>query len=305
MYTAMESSSPSCLFGSSTLYSKPSTHSFDDSDLSDAEMHDDLADSAFVRVGSTEDDSSSQSEKADSPIMGKGLRLGAGLRDSRAMDVVDAESWKCSESGSLFKSREPWATSHPSDSRSSLVFNDKEAVSGFIFDPDLGFFGDDELDSSPSWSSPPWSPTPISIPRSAPTSTTRPIDIPMPVSATKPRLDRKRRKTGFFRDHIKLSFPRASCSSVQREETFTCSSPPPSTNHQPMRSPVMAEVVTYGDTSGRSTSWARRGRFGGRLSSRTRKKLAAFFTRKIIRGIHITGCILRRYLTTSCNCVVG
>jgi hypothetical protein len=171
---------------------------------------------------------------------------------------------------------------HASDSQSSLIFNGKGVpAGGFIFDPDLGFFGDDELDSNPSWSSP-WSPTPLSIPHPnnlLPTST-KPIEIPMPVS-TKPRPDRKRRKTGFFRDHIKLSFPRASSSFVQREETFIRSPTDPSTNHQPMHSPVMAEVVTYGDTSGRSTSWARRGRFGGRLSSRTRKNWLLFSPGKL------------------------
>jgi serine/threonine protein kinase len=268
LYTAMESSTPSvesCTFNDSALYSysKPSSFEYSDEDMDDG--------NEFVNVDSADEDSSSQSERAESPI------IGGGARDSRAMDV---ESWRCSDSGSIYKSNKPWTSASGSDSQASLIFNDNNdkapAAGGFFFDPEMGFFGDDELDSPPSWPNS-WTPAPrpseIEI---YPPSSTKPIDIPMPVT-TKPRQDRKRRKTSFFRDHIKLSFPRsspsASLSSVQRDETLVYPPTPPLSTHQPICSTLMAEVVTYGDTSGRSTSWARRGRFGGRLSSRRKNWL--------------------------------
>ena len=37
----------------------------------------------------------------------------------------------------------------------------------------------------------------------------------------------------------------------------------------------LAEVVSYRDVSGISTSWTRRGRFGGRLTTRTRRETSA------------------------------
>lgn len=276
--TAMESSSPSeesCTFiDDSELYSKPS--SFDE--FSDEEMHDDAQ---FTRVDSAEDDSSSQSDRADSPIMGN---LNLGVRDSRAMDIVDSESWRCSNTSSMYKTNNnPWTTAHGPDSQASLIYtndstndndNDKSCTGGgFYFGPDLGFFGDDESDLTPSWPNL-WAPAPHTTDIYLPSST-KPIDIPMPVSS-KARTDRKRRKTGFFRFP-----PRASSSCVQREDTFVYPPSPPAPDHQQMCSTVMAEVVSYGDTSGRSTSWARRGRFGGRLSSRTRKNWLLFSPGKL------------------------
>jgi hypothetical protein len=187
--------------------------------------------------------------------------------------------------GSMHRTDNPWTSPHDSGSQSSLMFNDKGAAGGFTFDQDLGFYGDDELESNPSWTKH-WKLPVFSAPCQnndsfiPPNSRTKPIDIPMPASS-KPRLDRKRRKTGFFRDQLKLSFPRSSSSSVQREKTFISPPSPPTTNHQPLSSSLMAEEVTYGDTTGHTTTWARRGRFGGRLSSRTRKNWLLFSPGKL------------------------
>jgi hypothetical protein len=288
MYTAMESSPPSptsCLFSSSTLCSKPSTSipAFDDSDLaSDKVMRDDLITMPYVREDSAGEDSSSQSERVDSPVLGFGSA--SSVADSKTNENVDEESWMYSDTGSVHRREDPWTSTHAFDSPSSVMFNSKDGARGFIFEQNLGFFGDDEFEQSPSWPKP-WM-LPI-IPDSSqnncspsPESRTKPIDIPMSASA-KPRPDRKRRKTGFFRDHIRLSFPRTSSSSVQREKTFLTPPSPPTTNHQPLSSSLMAEAVTYGDTSGHCTSWARRGRFCGRLSSRTRKNWLLFSPGKL------------------------
>jgi hypothetical protein len=60
---------------------------------------------------------------------------------------------------------------------------------------------------------------------------------------------------------------------------FTPSSP--SNKPQAFSTNNMAEVVSYGDTSGLSTSWTRRGRFGGRLTTRTRKNWLLFSPGKL------------------------
>ena len=55
----------------------------------------------------------------------------------------------------------------------------------------------------------------------------------------------------------------------QRENAMIFSPSSPSPKPQVLSVADMAEVISYGDMSGLSTSWTRRGRFGGRLTTRT------------------------------------
>ena len=144
----------------------------------------------------------------------------------------------------------------------------------FIVNPTLDFFTQEQR-TSPVYENPPralsWTPADLS-PVSTFFSPSRPIDIPAPATSRQ-RGERKRRTGGFFREHIRLTFPRQSPPSEREDAVvFSPSSPPPE---------PQAGVVSDGDASGLSTAWTRRGRFGGRLTTRTRKNWLLFSPGKL------------------------
>lgn len=68
---------------------------------------------------------------------------------------------------------------------------------------------------------------------------------------------------------------------LRNARTPWSSPPPPSPKPQTLSTNNMTEVISYGGTSGVSTSWARRGRFDGRLTTRTRKDWLLFSLGKL------------------------
>ena len=82
------------------------------------------------------------------------------------------------------------------------------------------------------------------------------------------RGERKSRRGGCFRHHVRIYFPRQSDSS-QRKAALV--SPPlvPTRPQANSTNNMAAEVVSHRDTSRFSTSWTRHSRFGGRLVPRT------------------------------------
>lgn len=253
-------------------------------EATDAEMRDDLVDCPFIRVDST---SPSSSSERDSPILRGRLTL-SGVRDSRAMD--DSESWR----SSFYQASRPMSVAN--DNAFSLVLDEAAHLNtgALTFDPTLDFFSQEQrtspLNEKPSWAFP-WTSADLSsssheydAPSSSSSVSTfftksKPIDIPTPATS-KQRGERKSRRGGFFRDHIRLTFPRQSDSS-QREDSLAFSPSSPFCKPQALSTNNMAEVVSYEDTSGLSTSWTRRGRFGGRLTTRTRKNWLLFSPGKL------------------------
>ena len=163
----------------------------------------------------------------------------------------------------------------------------------FPFDPSLGFFGQEQrtspVNEKPSWALS-WTPADLSSssdeydkPSSSSVSTfftlSKPVDILAPPTS-KQRGERKSRRGGFFQDHLQLSFPRRSDSS-QHEGILVFSPSSPSPEPQTLSTNNMAEVVSYGDTSGLSTLWMRCGRFGGCLTTRIRKNWLFFSPGKL------------------------
>jgi len=290
VYTAMEASaielSPSARLFADFAKTPVREYARHNMDETDAEMRDELVDSPFIRVDSASQSSSSSEQ--DSPILRGRLTL-SGVRDSKAMD--DSESWR----SSFYQASRPMSVANDNDAGFSLILDETANVNtgGFTFDPTLDFFGQ-EQQTSPvgdkrSWAFS-WTPADVSsssqeydTPSSSSSVSTfftpsKPIDIPAP--ATSKQRERKARRGGFFRDHIRLTFPRQSDSS-QRETSLVFSPPSPSTKPQALSTNNMAEVVSYGDTSGLSTSWMRRGRFGGHLTTRTRKNWLLFSPGKL------------------------
>lgn len=289
MYTAMEASaielSPSARLFADFAKTPVREYARHDVGETDAEMRDELVDSPFIRVDSA---SQSSSSDRDSPILRGRLTL-SGVRDSRAMD--DSESWR----SSFYQASRPMSVANDNDADFSLLLDETANVNtgGFTFDPTLDFFDQQQrtslVDEKHSWLS--WTPADVSTssqeydtPSSSSSVSTfftpsKPIDIPSPATS-KQRGERKSRRGGFFRDHIRLTFPRQSDSS-QRETALVFSPSSPSTKPQALSTNNMAEVVSYGDTSGLSTSWTRRGRFGGRLTTRTRKNWLLFSPGKL------------------------
>ena len=290
VYTAMEASaielSPSARLFADFTKTPVREYARRDPEETDAEMRDDLVDSPFIRVDSA---SQSSSSDRDSPLPRGRLAL-SGVRDSKAMD--DSESWR----SSFYQASRPMSVANDNDAEFSLVLSETPNVNagGFTFDPSLDFFGQEHRTSptneKQTW---PFSWTPADLSSSSheydtPSSSSsvstfftpsKPIDIPAPTTS-KQRGERKSRRGGFFRDHIRLSFPRQSDFS-QRETALVFSPTSPSTKPQAISTNNVAEVVSYGDTSGLSTSWARRGRFGGRLTTRTRKNWLLFSPGKL------------------------
>jgi len=254
-------------------------------ELTDAEMRDELLDCPFIRVDSS---SPSSSSERDSPILRGRLTL-SGVRDSKVMD--DSESWR----SSFYQASRPMSVANDNDAGFSLILDETAHLNtgALTFDPTLDFFSQEHrtspLNEKQSWTFP-WTPADLSSSReySTPSSSSsvstfftksKPIDIPAPATS-KQRGERKSRRGGFFRDHIRLTFPRQSNSS-QRENALAFSPSSPFNKPQALSTNDMAEVVSYGDTSGLSTSWTRRGRFGGRLTTRTRKNWLLFSPGKL------------------------
>jgi hypothetical protein len=293
VYTAMEASaielSPSARLFADFAKTPVREYARHDMEETDAEMRDELVDSPFIRVDSA---SSSSSSDQNSPILRGRLTL-SGVRDSKAMD--DSESWR----SSFYQASRPMSVANDNDASFSLVLEEAANVNtgGFTFDPTLDFFGHEQrtspVNEKHSWAFS-WTPADTSsssyeydTPSSSSSLSTclapsKPIDIPAPTTS-KQRGERKSRRGGFFRDHIRLTFPRQSDSS-QRETALVFSPPSPSTKPQAFSTNNMAEVVSYGDTSGLSTSWTRRGRFGGRLTTRTRKNWSLFSPGNLFRN---------------------
>ena len=71
--------------------------------------------------------------------------------------------------------------------------------------------------------------------------------------ATSKQRERRSRRGGFFRDHIRLTFPRQNDSS-RREAALAFSPPSPSTKPPALSTNNMVEAVSYGDTSGPITT---------------------------------------------------
>ena len=290
MYTAMEASaielSPSARLFADFAKTPVREYARPDMEESDAEMRDELVDSPFIRVDSA---SPSSSSEQDSPIL-RGRLMLPGVRDSRAMDV--SESWR----SSFYQASRPMSVANDNDADFSLILDETSNLNAgaFTFDPALDFFTQEQrtspINDKQSWAFS-WTPADLSssshdfdTPSSSSSGSTfftksKPIDIPAPATS-KQRGERKSRRGGFFRDHIRLTFPRQSDSS-QRETALAFSPPSPSTKPQSLSTNNMAEVVSYGDTSGLSTSWTRRGRFGGRLTTRTRKNWLLFSPGKL------------------------
>lgn len=289
MYTAMEASaielSPSArLFAD---FAKTPVREYARHDVeTDAEMRDELVDSPFIRVDTA---SRSSSSGQDSPVLRGRLAL-SGVRDSKAMD--DSESWR----SSFYQASRPMSVANDNDADFSLVLDETPHLNNgaFTFNPTLDFFTQEHrpspIDEKQSWILS-WTPADLSsssyeydTPSSSSSVSTfftksKPIDIPAPATS-KQRGERKSRRGGFFRDHIRLTFPRQSDSS-QRENALAFSPSSPSSKSQTLSTNNMAEVVSYADTSGLSTSWTRRGRFGGRLTTRTRKNWLLFSPGKL------------------------
>ena len=256
-------------------------------EVTDAEMRDDLVDCPFIRV-----DSSSGFSFGQDFAIRPGRPALSGVRDSKVMD--DSESWR----SSFYQASRPMSVANDDDDADfSLVFNETAHLntSALTFDPTLDFSQEQRtspVNNKQSWAYP-WTPADLSsssheysTASSSSSSSTfftksKPVDIPAPATS-KQRGERKSRRGGFFRDHIRLTFPRQSNSS-QRDNAlaFSPSSPFNFNKPQALSTNDMAEVVSYGDTSGLSTSWTRRGRFGGRLTTRTRKNWLLFSPGKL------------------------
>ena len=154
-------------------------------------------------------------------------------------------------------------------------------TSAFMFDPALDFFGQEQrtspVNEGPSWALS-WTPAELSSEEydtpSASSSTytfftpSKPIDIPPPMTS-KQRAEGKSRRGGFFRA-IRLTLPWQSDPPLHKSAL------------------AMAEVVSYGDTSGLSPAWIGRRRFGGRLTSRKQKNWLLFAPGKLL-GNNVIG----------------
>ena len=233
----------------------------------DAEMRDDLVDSPFIRVQST---SQSSLSDRDSPILRGRLAL-SGVRESKTMD--DSESWF---SESPYQASRPMSIAHNNGGEFSLVLGETSNVNtgGFTFDPSLDFFSQEQrtlpANEKQSWAFL-WTPpdllssfheydTPSS---SSPVSTfftpSKPIDIPAPATSKRgegiaPWRLFSKPYTPYFSAAERLFAAR---------NRFGLLSPSPSTKPQAILMNNVAKVVSYGDTSSLSTSWARHRRLGG------------------------------------------
>ena len=150
-----------------------------------------------------------------SPVCGR-ITL-SGVRDSRAMD--DSESWR----SSFYQASRPMSVTNDSDVEFSLVLVETTnlRIGTFMFDPTLDFFGQEQctspINEKQSWALL-WIPADLSSSSheydtpSSSTSVSTFFTHQSPLTSQPPRRrsneGRGNRTTGFFRDYMRLTFPR-------------------------------------------------------------------------------------------------